>query len=60
LVLIGGIVVLVVGFLLFRPDTLLTDVRAAESLEDAFTTSTTATTGSTGETFAANTTTAIE
>jgi len=41
--LAGGIVVLVVGFLLFRPDTLFTDVRAAESLEEAFATSTTGT-----------------
>jgi hypothetical protein len=29
-------VVAVVGFLLFRPDTLFTDVEASESLDDAF------------------------
>ena len=40
-VLAGGVVLLVVGFLLFRPDTLFTDVRVAESLEEAFATSTT-------------------
>ncbi|MEX2624769.1 MAG: DM13 domain-containing protein [Acidimicrobiia bacterium] len=35
--LFAGVAVLaVVGFLLFRPDTLFTDVRADESLEDAF------------------------
>ncbi len=55
-VLAGGFVVLVVGFLLFRPDTLFTDVRVAESLEDAFTTSTTGTTGAADETTAATTT----
>lgn len=32
----GVAVLAVVGFLLFRPDTLFTDVRADESLEDAF------------------------
>lgn len=32
----AGLVVSVVGFLLFRPDTLFTDVRADESLEEAF------------------------
>jgi hypothetical protein len=41
LVIAGGIAVLVVVFLLFRPDTLFTNVRAAESLEEAFATSTT-------------------
>ena len=56
-VLAGGFVVLVVGFLLFRPDTLFTDVRVAESLEDAFVTSTTRTAGAGGETTAATTTT---
>src|SRR5687768_6378041 len=55
--LAGGIVVLVVGFLLFRPDTLFTDVRVAESLEDAFATSTTGTTSAADETTAATTTT---
>ena len=40
--LIGaGLVVVVVGFLLFRPDTLFTDVQTEESLEDAFSVSTT-------------------
>ncbi|MGH8959364.1 MAG: DM13 domain-containing protein [Acidimicrobiia bacterium] len=38
----GGLVVAVVGFLLFRPDTLFTDVRVEESLEAAFTATTTA------------------
>jgi hypothetical protein len=33
----GVLAVLVVGFLLFRPDTLFTDVRVDESLEEAFT-----------------------
>jgi hypothetical protein len=55
--LAGGIVVLVVGFLLFRPDTLFTDVRVAESLEDAFATSTRGTTSEADETTAATTTT---
>lgn len=36
----GGLVALVVAFLLFRPDTLFTDVEANESLADAFTTTT--------------------
>jgi hypothetical protein len=31
-----ALVVVVVGFLLFRPDTHLTDIEADESLEDAF------------------------
>lgn len=35
-ILAGGLVLLVVGFLLFRPDTLFTDVRVDESLEEAF------------------------
>jgi hypothetical protein len=40
--LVGVIVIVgVVGFLLFRPDTLLTDVEADESLEEAFATTTT-------------------
>ncbi|MCA1737145.1 MAG: hypothetical protein LC739_13920 [Actinobacteria bacterium] len=55
-VLAGGFVVLVVGFLLFRPDTLFTDVRVAESLEDAFTTSTPGTISAADETTAATTT----
>lgn len=39
---IGALVVVgVVGFLLFRPDTLFTDVEADESLEEAFNTTTT-------------------
>jgi hypothetical protein len=37
---IGGVVA-IVGFLLFRPDTLITDVQADESLEEAFAPSTT-------------------
>ncbi|MGI8514204.1 MAG: DM13 domain-containing protein [Acidimicrobiia bacterium] len=45
-VVVGGLAVLVVGFLLFRPDTLVTDVRVDESLEEAFATSTTETTTS--------------
>ncbi|MGH8924677.1 MAG: DM13 domain-containing protein [Acidimicrobiia bacterium] len=57
LVVAGGIALLVVGFLLFRPDTLFTDVRVAESLEDAFTTSTPATTSVGGESTAATITT---
>ena len=44
LLLAGGLVVAVVGFLLFRPDTLVTDVPVDESLEEAFTTTTLATT----------------
>ena len=56
-VLAGGIVVLVVGFLLFRPDTLFTDVRVAESLDDAFVTSTTGTAAAADEATAATTTT---
>jgi hypothetical protein len=48
-VLAGGVLVLAVGFLLFRPDTLFTDVQVAESLEEAFATSTTGTTGATEE-----------
>jgi hypothetical protein len=40
--LVGALVVVaVVGFLLFRPDTLFTDVQTEESLEDAFATTTT-------------------
>lgn len=42
----GGLVVFVVAFLLFRPDTLLTDVEASESLSDAFATTTLSTTTS--------------
>ncbi len=56
-VLVGGFVVLVIGFLLFRPDTLFTNVRVAESLEEAFVTSTTTTTGAADETTTATTTT---
>lgn len=41
LVVAGVIAVLVVLFLLFRPDTLFTEVPVAESLEEAFATSTT-------------------
>lgn len=55
-VLAGGFVVLVVGFLLFRPDTLFTDVRAAESLEEAFATTTTGATAADDETAAVTTT----
>jgi hypothetical protein len=41
--LLGAVlVVTVVGFLLFRPDTLFTDVEADESLDEAFATATTA------------------
>lgn len=58
-VLAGGIVVLAVGFLLFRPDTLITDVRVAEPLEEAFATSTTGTTAAAEETAAHETTAAI-
>jgi hypothetical protein len=41
--LVVGVVLIVgvVGFLLFRPDTLLTEVEADESLEEAFTSTTT-------------------
>jgi len=39
--LVVGGVVLLIGFLLFRPDTLFTEVEADESLDEAFTTSTT-------------------
>jgi hypothetical protein len=49
-VLAGGLVVLVVGFLLFRPDTLFTDIRVAESLEEAFAPPTTGTTAAAEET----------
>ncbi len=48
---------LVVGFLLFRPDTLITDVRVDESLEEAFATSTTETTTSPDVSTAATATT---
>jgi hypothetical protein len=58
-VLAGGFVVLLVGFLLFRPDTLFTNVQVAESLEEAFATSTTGTTAAAEETTAAETTAAI-
>lgn len=47
LLLAGGLVVAVVGFLLFRPDTLFTDVPVDQSLEEAFTTTTTGLTTST-------------
>jgi hypothetical protein len=57
LVVAGGIALLVVVFLLFRPDTLFTDVRASESLEEAFATSTTEATGTDDETTVATTTT---
>ena len=57
LVVAGGIAVLAVVFLLFRPDTLFTDVRATESLEEAFATSTTEATPAAEETTAATTTT---
>ncbi len=56
-VVAGGLVVLVVGFLLFRPDTLVTDVRVDESLEAAFTTSTTGAPNLPAESTAATTTT---
>ena len=59
LVLAGGIVVLVVGFLLFRPDTLFTNVQVAESLEDAFATSTTGTATAADETTAPDVTSAV-
>lgn len=48
LLLAGGLVVAVVAFLLFRPDTLFTDVPVDQSLEEAFTTTTTALAASTG------------
>ena len=38
LLLAGGVVAAVVGFLLFRPDTLFTEVPVDQSLEEAFTT----------------------
>lgn len=41
LLLAGGLVVVVVGFLLFRPDTLVTEVAVDEPLDEAFTTTTT-------------------
>jgi len=47
LLLAGGLVVAVVGFLLFRPDTLFTDVPVDQSLEEAFSTTTTSLTTST-------------
>jgi hypothetical protein len=47
LLVAGGLVVAVVGFLLFRPDTLFTDVPVDQSLEEAFTTTTTSVTTST-------------
>jgi Electron transfer DM13 len=55
LLLAGGLVVAVVGFLLFRPDTLFTDVPVDQSLEEAFTTTTT--TNLTSSTAAPTTTT---
>jgi hypothetical protein len=58
MVVAAGIAVLVVLFLLFRPDTLFTNVRAAESLEDAFETSTTDVPRAAGDSTAATTTTA--
>ena len=44
LLLGAGAIAAIVGFLLFRPDTIFTNVRANESLADAFTTSTAAAT----------------
>lgn len=42
-VFVGAVIVVaVVGFLLFRPDTLFTDVEADETLDEAFATTTTA------------------
>ena len=41
LLVAGGLVVAVVGFLLFRPDTLFTNVPVDQSLEEAFTTNST-------------------
>ena len=43
----GGLVVAVVGFLLFRPDTLFTEVPVDQSLDEAFTTTAAAVTSST-------------
>ena len=43
LLMTGALVVGMVGFLLFRPDTLFTDVPVDQSLEEAFTTTTTVT-----------------
>ena len=40
LLIAGALVALVVGYLLFRPDTLVTDVRADEPLAEAFATTT--------------------
>jgi len=46
------VVVVVVGFLLFRPDTLFTDVEADETLDEAFATTTTAAVAGTASTTA--------
>ncbi|CAN5758826.1 hypothetical protein BH18ACT6_BH18ACT6_11760 [soil metagenome] len=59
----GGLVAFVVAFLLFRPDTLVTDVEANESLADAFVTTTSSTTitpSTTAAPAAATTTSAAE
>ncbi|MGI8518978.1 MAG: DM13 domain-containing protein [Acidimicrobiia bacterium] len=64
----GGLVAFVMAFLLFRPDTLFTDVEADESLSDAFattsssktTSSTTVTPATTAAAAAATTTSAAE
>lgn len=56
----AGVVVAVVGFLLFRPDTLLTDVRVDESLEEAFVAETTEATVAQSATSAASSPTASE
>ena len=61
-VLIGAIAAVVVGFLLFRPDTLVTDVRVTEPLEAAFVSTTVASaesTQATEETMASTTTSTV-
>lgn len=60
LLAVAGLVVAVVGFLLFRPDTLLTDVRVDESLEEAFVVATTEATVAESATTAANSPTTSE
>jgi hypothetical protein len=60
LLIAGGLVAVVVGFLLFRPDTLFTDVPVDQSLQDAFTTTastTQAVSAAAGPTTTATTTT---
>ncbi|MGI8516796.1 MAG: DM13 domain-containing protein [Acidimicrobiia bacterium] len=56
----GGIALAVIGFLLFRPDTLVTDVRVSAPLEEAFAASPSETTGATVETSATTTNSSAE